>query len=429
MAKTFRTQKSIHLKLIIRLTAGWIILSLILGAIVFFIKLESIDELVTNLAERESKPLTEDKTQLEYLNCNRQDCVQFLTQSMYKHIEMGHFIIVELYDRNKQKVVEVQSPDADTVHRYEKLIAKKQKTHKFKDKVYYNRLYVSRNIFLQIFVPLKEQGGSIAGYFEGVYKVDEGTMKGIVDLIAGSLLLVVISVFATTAIVYPIIIVMDKDLIKLSADLSEANIGMLVALGSAIAKRDSDTNIHNYRVTIYSVKLGEIAGLSKEGLRSLIKGSFLHDIGKIAISDNILLKPGKLTDEEFEIMKTHVIHGVDIVGKYNWLRDSVDVVQYHHEKLDGSGYLSGLSGDSIPLNARIFAIADVFDALTSKRPYKEPFTYEHTVRILEEERATHFDPMLLDLFFKISKSLYDSFCKAEDSFLEEYLSGIIKRYF
>ncbi|MBF0464571.1 MAG: HD-GYP domain-containing protein [Nitrospirae bacterium] len=429
MAKTFRTQKSIHLKLIIRLTAGWIILSLILGAIVFFIKLESIDELVTNLAERESKPLVHDKTQLEYLNCDKAECKQSLANSMHKHIEMGHFIVVELYDRNKKKVVEVMSPDAVTVERYEKAANREHAAHQFRDTVSYKRLYVSGTIFLQVFVPLKGPDGSIAGYFEGIYKVGENTMKAIVDLIVGSLLLVVICVFATTAILYPIIIVMNKDLIKLSTDLSEANIGMLVALGSAIAKRDSDTNIHNYRVTIYSVKLGEIAGLSKDNLRSLIKGSFLHDIGKIAISDNILLKPGKLTDDEFEIMKTHVHHGVDIVGKYTWLRDSVDVVQYHHEKLDGSGYLSGLSGDSIPFNARIFAIADVFDALTSKRPYKEPFTYEHTVSILESERLTHFDPILLDLFLKISKNLYDSFCKAEDSFLEDYLNGIIKKYF
>ncbi|QWR78437.1 HD-GYP domain-containing protein [Candidatus Magnetomonas plexicatena] len=402
---------------------------MVLGSIVFFIKLESIDELVTKLAERESRPLVEDKTQLEYLNCDRQECVQYLSQAMYKHIEMGHFIIVELYDRSKKKVVEVASPDANTVHSYEKLVVKEKRTHKFKDTVSYHRLYYSGTIFLQVFVPLKEAGGSIAGYFEGVYRVDESTMKGIVDLLIGSLLLVVISVFATTAIVYPIIIVMNKDLIKLSGDLSEANIGMLIALGSAIAKRDSDTNIHNYRVTIYAVKLGEIAGLSKEGLRSLIKGSFLHDIGKIAISDNILLKPGKLTDEEFEIMKTHVFHGDDIVGKYNWLKDSIDVVRYHHEKIDGSGYLTGLKGDGIPLNARIFAIADVFDALTSKRPYKEPFTYEQTISILEDGRHTHFDPILLDIFFRISKDIYDSFCKAEDTFLEHYLNGIIKRYF
>ncbi len=429
MIKTDNTHKNIHFKLIGRLTAGWLILSLLLGIIVFYVKLESIDELVIKLAESESRPLVEDKSALENLQCSTEECIENLRIDMNEHIEKGHFIIVELYDREKKRILEVESPDADTVHRYEKMVKKEKTTHKFKETTSYNRLYVSGNIFIQVFVPLQEPDGAIAGYFEGVYKVDNSTMDEITDLIAGSLLLVVVCVFATTAILYPIIIVMNKDLIKLSADLSEANIGMLVALGSAIAKRDSDTNVHNYRVTIYSVKLGERAGINKEALRSLIKGSFLHDIGKIAISDNVLLKPGKLTEEEFEIMKTHVLHGVDVVDKYNWLKDAIDVVKYHHEKYDGSGYLSGLSGNDIPLNARIFAIADVFDALTSKRPYKEPYSYAQTIAVLQQCSAKHFDPKFLDLFIEISKDLYDSFSKADDSFLEAELNGIVRKYF
>ncbi|MBF0317794.1 MAG: HD domain-containing protein, partial [Nitrospirae bacterium] len=135
-------------------------------------------------------------------------------------------------------------------------------------------------------------------------------MNDIRNLILYSLLHVIIAVFATTVLLYPIIISMNKDLIKYSAGLADANIGILRALGGAIAKRDSDTHIHNYRVTIYAVRLAETMGVESASIVSLIKGSFLHDAGKIAISDNILLKPGKLTDDEFNQMKTHVQHGV-----------------------------------------------------------------------------------------------------------------------
>ena len=117
-----------------------------------------------------------------------------------------------------------------------------------------------------------------------------------------------------------------------SRRLLNANIGMLEVLGSAIAKRDSDTSGHNYRVCIYAIHLGKALGLSDDRLRSLIKGAFLHDIGKIAISDTILLKPAGLNDEEYEVIKTHVLHGSEIIRAYSWLTDAHEVVLHHHEK-------------------------------------------------------------------------------------------------
>lgn len=155
------------------------------------------------------------------------------------------------------------------------------------------------------------------------------------------------------------------------AMLIEANVEMLEVLGSAIAKRDSDTSVHNYRVTLLALAVAEAHGLNRGQLQALVKGSFLHDVGKIAISDTILLKPGRLEPAEFETMKTHVLHGTDIVSRYAWLGDALDIVRHHHERIDGRGYPDGLSGDRIPVSARIFAIADVFDALTSVRPYKK----------------------------------------------------------
>ncbi|MBF0344623.1 MAG: HD domain-containing protein [Nitrospirae bacterium] len=406
---------------------GWIVISIAAGTIVFFIKLEEIDDFVKKLASVESRSIIDDE-QVYIYSSDPQD-KEYLTQILTEHIEKGHFIIVEVYDKNKEKRAEVLSPGSVKLDEYLKSIEMKKVTRHFTDEVIYNRIYFEKRIYLQVFVPLFDDSSKLIGYFEGVYHVDDNTMDDIKRIILFALLQIVVAVLATTIILYPIIMSMNKDLIKYSIELSEANVGILEALGGAIAKRDSDTHSHNYRVTIYAVRLADALGLDSETICSLIKGSFLHDAGKIAISDNILLKPDKLTEEEFSIMKTHVKHGVDIIGKNAWLQDAVDVVHYHHEKYDGTGYMSALKGHDIPLRARIFAIVDVFDALTSKRPYKEPFSYEKTMEILKQSRGSHFDPEILDVFFSISNDLYGEISKGDDAVLMHTLDRLINKYF
>jgi len=185
-------------------------------------------------------------------------------------------------------------------------------------------------------------------------------------------------------------------------------------LGGAIAKHDNETNMHNYRVTLYAIALAEAINLPSDKMMGLIKGAFLHDVGKIGIKDSILLKPGKLTPLEFEEMKYHVEFGVDIISKSQWLEDAKDIVAYHHEKWDGSGYLANLSKEQIPYIARIFMICDVFDALTSKRPYKEPISFETSINIIKEKSGNHFDQNLVVAFCKISKTLYREISQIDD---------------
>ncbi|MFA6310781.1 MAG: HD domain-containing protein, partial [Sterolibacterium sp.] len=132
------------------------------------------------------------------------------------------------------------------------------------------------------------------------------------------LLMALCTVLVTTLVLYPVIISLNRNVIKFTRDLLKGNIELMDVLGGAIAKRDSDTNIHNYRVSIYAVRLAEAVDLSKDKILNLIAGAFLHDVGKIGISDNILLKPAKLSEEEFSVMKTHVTLGVDILTKSNW---------------------------------------------------------------------------------------------------------------
>jgi len=175
--------------------------------------------------------------------------------------------------------------------------------------------------------------------------------------------------------------------------------------------------------------LAEAIQLSEADCRELIKGAFVHDIGKIAIPDAILLKPGKLDDDEFAIMKTHVSEGADIVREVKWLQKAQDVVLYHHEKYDGSGYLKGLKGEAIPLMARIFAIVDVFDALSSKRPYKDPFPIEKTLSILQESSGSHFDPNLVKVFLPLAPALLSRYGGMSREALKQALIEEVNRYF
>lgn len=244
-----------------------------------------------------------------------------------------------------------------------------------------------------------------------------------------SLFYVIGIILVTTILLYPVVISLAKKLAASSVELLESNMETLQVLGSAIAQRDSDTNAHNYRVTIIAVRLAEQIKLSEKQIESLIKGAFLHDVGKIGITDNILLKPGKLTEDEFSIMKTHVERGLVILERSAWLTDAWDVVGSHHEKFDGKGYPKGLSGENIPINARIFAIADVFDALCSERPYKKPFTFEKTMEILQQSRGSLFDPNLIDKFKIIAAQLHHELTDLDDESLRLKLEQIAYKYY
>ncbi|MDP2839876.1 MAG: HD domain-containing phosphohydrolase, partial [Syntrophales bacterium] len=415
----------VNQKLIVRLLLAWIILSVLIGSVVFFMEMRKIDAYVVALALEESRDF--ERGHSNFLNNPDQLHLERLREETRKHIKDEHFIAVKLYNRDREMIVEANHPDA-------RLIEEKINSHRLDivmaDDVHFKKFYgKGGQIYVMVQVPLKTTGRETDGYFEGVYKADPRTMAEIKSRILLSLLQVVVIIFFTALAIYPIVLFLNRGLIRMTGDLYRANVGMLKVLGGAIAKRDSDTNIHNYRVTIYAVRLAETIGLKRENIAGLIKGSFLHDVGKIAISDRILLKPGKLTDEEMAIMKTHVHHGVDIVGHYGWLKDSADVVRYHHEKFDGSGYEAGLKGHDIPINARIFAVADVFNALTSRRPYKEPFALEEAMRILMEGRENHFDPALVDSFAGIADSLYEEINGAGDKLLEDTLDELIDRYF
>lgn len=213
-------------------------------------------------------------------------------------------------------------------------------------------------------------------------------------------------------------------------EVSSAQIATIHALVKLAESRDDDTGGHIGRTSEYckliAKKLWEMGEYPDEigsnFIENIAKAAPLHDIGKVGISDAILLKPGRLTPEEFEIMKTHVTIGYETLAsiekRYNaneFIRIGMEITLGHHEKWDGSGYPNRLKGDDIPISARIMALSDVYDALRSKRVYKEAFSHEKSKSIIEEGRGTHFDPLLVDIFLENHKGFADIYKRTTDT--------------
>ncbi|MFS1438136.1 two-component system response regulator [Shewanella sp. 10N.286.48.A6] len=185
-----------------------------------------------------------------------------------------------------------------------------------------------------------------------------------------------------------------------TAEIAQNQLNVIRRLGRAAEYKDNETGMHVIRMSYYTHILALAAGLSEDDAELLMHAAPMHDVGKIGISDAILKKTDKLDFDEFEQMKKHCEIGAEILGEQD--SELMDVAQTialtHHEKWDGSGYPNGLSGEDIPLYGRIVAVADVFDALTSKRPYKEAWPVEKALELLKKEAGTHFDPQLVPLF-------------------------------
>ncbi|WP_374323087.1 HD domain-containing phosphohydrolase [Aquipseudomonas alcaligenes] len=183
-------------------------------------------------------------------------------------------------------------------------------------------------------------------------------------------------------------------------ELRETRLQIVQRLGLAAEYKDNETGLHVIRMSHYSRVLALAAGFSEAQAEELLNAAPMHDVGKIGIPDAVLRKPGKLDGEEWEVMKQHAQIGADIIGEHpsGLLRMAREIALNHHEKWDGSGYPRGIGGAEIPVEARIIAIADVFDALTSERPYKKAWPVEEAVQLLREQSGRHFDPELVELF-------------------------------
>src|SRR6476659_1075845 len=185
--------------------------------------------------------------------------------------------------------------------------------------------------------------------------------------------------------------------------LEEAYRATLKALTTALETRDQETHGHSERVVSYSLRLGREYGLNREQMKALEFGSLLHDIGKIGVPDSILRKPAKLTEEEWVRMRAHPLHGQQILRGIEFLQGAAGVVAQHHEKCDGTGYPRGVQEEDIDVNARIFSVADAFDAITCERVYRRGKSYEAAAQELDDWSGRQFDPKVVEAFHRVPK--------------------------
>ena len=207
----------------------------------------------------------------------------------------------------------------------------------------------------------------------------------------------------------------NAELVRAKDELERSYDFTLEALGDALDLKDAETEGHSKRVTAFTIAIARAMELPSERVRLIARGAFLHDVGKMAIPDAILRKPGRLTSEEQLLMREHAVKGYQMLNRIPFLKEAAHIVYSHQERFDGSGYPRGLKGDQIPLGARIFAVADTFDAITSDRPYRAAQSISSARREIQKHSGAQFDPHVVDTFLSIPEELWQTLRDEIDS--------------
>jgi HD-GYP domain-containing protein (c-di-GMP phosphodiesterase class II) len=409
----------------IRIALVSLILSALASPVAWIVSRESAEESVVALANEESRHLLNESGAIDLNVPSAKENAARAT----KTIAGGMFDIAEIYDAQGRLLAESTTPSGDAVE--PRLPVHKSPNY---TSTSYESLRPAKDVWLlRVLVPIRsvtdDASGPVTGYFEGVRVVPKWQREQMTHHSMMTALMVCLASLFCGAILYPIVVQLSADNICKTRDLLDSHISMMEALGRAIAKRDSDTGAHNFRVAWLAARIGEVMGLEDRAIQELMVGSFLHDVGKIGIPDAILLKPGKLDEREMVTMRTHVTQGEEIVNGIGWLKGASTVVAAHHEKWNGSGYPRKMSGEAIPQAARIFAVADVFDALCSKRPYKEPIGFDGAMAILQKDTGSHFDPAVMDAFAPIARSLFDRLANTTEDEARSLMEERVREHF
>ena len=211
----------------------------------------------------------------------------------------------------------------------------------------------------------------------------------------------------------------NEELSESNEKLEKAYLDMVQTLRYTVEAKDTYTRGHSDRVSEYSVLIGEKLGLPEDQIKTLRIGGLFHDIGKIGIPDSILLKPDKLSDDEYSQIKNHPSIGAHILGSAVIFKDIIPIVKHHHERYDGNGYPSRLKGEERPYMARIAAVADTFDAMTSRRSYRGPIDIEHVKEEIKRCEGTQFDPQIAEAFLEILNNDFDKIKEIQEKYISE----------
>ena len=409
----------------IRIAAVSLVLAFLASPVAWYVARERAEESIVALAIEESGRLLQ---HYDAINLTGPTATEHAVLAA-KTISGGLFDIAEIYNSQGKKLAESLTKEGEAVestiprHGIPSYVAES-----------YESLKLAGNVWaLRVFVPLRDSATDkrlpITGYFEGVRVMPAWQQAQLFNDSLTVAFMVVVASLLCGAALYPVVVHLSADNERKAQEVLDSHISMMEALGRAIAKRDSDTGAHNYRVAWIAASIAEQMGLAGSAMQALIAGSFLHDVGKIGIPDAILLKPAKLDDDEMRVMRTHVAQGEEIVNGMGWLDGANAVVAAHHEKWNGSGYPRQLSGEDIPLAARIFAVADVFDALCSKRPYKEPMGFDAAMAILEQDTESHFDPSVMAVFRPMARATFDRLANISEDATRRLLQDRVRHHF
>lgn len=277
---------------------------------------------------------------------------------------------------------------------------------------------------LEVYAPIRNRYGRVVGVFE-IY-ADSAALEASIADRKRTLWLTTAVVFALVALLLCFLVrgastalrrqtetvrQRSKALMESYARLEESSLEAIESLNATVEAKDPYTAGHSLRVKRIAVALGQELGLEKQRIDALRFGALFHDIGKLAVPDAVLTKPARLTPEEYELVKAHSSDGAHIVGKFSRLRESVPIIEHHHERWDGAGYPAGLANDEIPLEAAIVGLADAWDAMTTIRPYHRALTLDEACAEIRNGKGTQFSPKVVDAFFVTLKrrpdELYD----------------------
>lgn len=398
MASTLRTYRRLVAS---RIAAVSLIVAALVSALAWVVSIENLEEEAVGLAVEESRRAV--------LQMSAGDTARPLVERAEEAARLltgGFFDIAEIYDERGERLAEHATARGEAVEAQLQRHARPQHTRPGYESMHLPDGRWVLRVFVPVWREAERPASGLLGYVEGVRVVPDWQRDQLRGDALGAAALAALAAILCGLVITPIVMHLSRDNERKAQQVLASHVAMMEALGRAIAKRDSDTGAHNYRVAWIAARLGETLGLRDDAMRALIIGSFLHDVGKIGIPDRILLKPGRLDDDEMRVMRTHVALGEEIVADIPWLAAAAQVVACHHEKWDGSGYPRRLAGEAIPLAARIFAVADVFDALCSRRPYKEPMPLPQVLDILQRDAGSHFDPQVVRTFVPMAAELH-----------------------
>jgi HD-GYP domain-containing protein (c-di-GMP phosphodiesterase class II) len=337
----------------------------------------------------------------------------------------GLFDVVALYNASGVLIAEQKT---ETGHALDQEFGPRV-TPVFRQSYFESQALPGKRQLLRLYIVLHSADQKTTGYVQGARLLPDWQRDLIEAEALKSALLAALTVLLGGIAMYGLFLRLFAQTQAKTREVLESHLALMQALGRAIARRDSDTGAHNYRVAWIAATLAEAVGLHGSRMQELIVGSFLHDVGKIGIPDQLLLKPERLSEEEMAVMRTHVGLGEDIVAGAGWLAGGQAVVAAHHEKWDGTGYPRGLAGQDIALIARIFAIADVFDALCSQRPHKQPLPLPEVMQAINAGAGSHFDPHLVKVFTDLSGQIYRTLTHTSEAQARDLLEAMVRKHF